>query len=295
MGLPPLTIGAVSLLLPLIELATGLGLLLPPVVRWARMAAVFLFAGFLALTAYQVARGRRPECVCFGRLFRGRIGWGTVAGNAGLAVLALLLFLPDLRPGDSGRIRPSADAHFEALVVVAALQAAGLVYLVAALRTLKRRLAVIQGTLGAARRAEPAAGLEEGTEAPAFALTNVLGGRTSLTQLLESGLPILLLWIRPDCPLCAALLADAAQWEHLHHARFLLTVISEGTVEQNLAKVSEVGLQIVLVQEHWEVAAAYHVPVVPAAGVVRPDGTVAGTLATTPEAIRQLAARLGDA
>src|SRR5260221_6787332 len=70
------------------EFALAAALLVSPWTGGAGFAAFALFAGFGAVIIVSVARGRAPECHCFGRLSRGRAGWPAVARNALLAAVS---------------------------------------------------------------------------------------------------------------------------------------------------------------------------------------------------------------
>src|SRR6266571_3913788 len=67
------------------RLATPGGLLLP----LAELAvAVALLLLFIAGIAFNLARGRRPECHCFGQVSSRPIGWSTLLRNLVLAAAA---------------------------------------------------------------------------------------------------------------------------------------------------------------------------------------------------------------
>src|SRR5262249_32149665 len=81
----------VGLCLPLAELGLAL-LLLPSSTRWAAgIVALALLLAFCAAMGFAMARGKRPECHCFGRLHSEPIGWQTFARNGALIGLALFL------------------------------------------------------------------------------------------------------------------------------------------------------------------------------------------------------------
>ncbi|HLL82631.1 MAG TPA: MauE/DoxX family redox-associated membrane protein, partial [Longimicrobium sp.] len=84
-GVPEALRAPLALALPAGELALAFALLVPPLGRMAAAAAAGVLAGFGAVLAYQVVRGRSLSCNCFGRTAARPIGWGTVARNALLA------------------------------------------------------------------------------------------------------------------------------------------------------------------------------------------------------------------
>src|SRR4051794_40429390 len=68
----------VSVLIPVAEVAVAAGLLVASAARWAALGALLLLAVFGAAILGALARGRAPDCHCFGRLRSARIGWHTL-------------------------------------------------------------------------------------------------------------------------------------------------------------------------------------------------------------------------
>jgi hypothetical protein len=99
LGLPPGWAGAVGRLLPIVELAVAVGLLVDVSARWAGLAALGLLAAFLTLMVLNLARGRTPDCHCFGQIHSAPIGTWAVVRNVVLAALAGLVFVAG--PGPS--------------------------------------------------------------------------------------------------------------------------------------------------------------------------------------------------
>jgi hypothetical protein len=62
-------------------LVAGLALLPVATAWWGAVAALALLALFLAAIAFSFARGRRPDCHCFGQLHSAPIGSRTVIRN----------------------------------------------------------------------------------------------------------------------------------------------------------------------------------------------------------------------
>lgn len=90
--LPERLVPPVALVLPCLEIAVAVGLLLPATRPLAALGACLLLLLFAAAMAVNLLRGRSDiDCGCaIGRL-RERIGWPLVARNLLLAVAALLL------------------------------------------------------------------------------------------------------------------------------------------------------------------------------------------------------------
>lgn len=83
-----------------LEVLLAAGLLLPaPVVRWPALAVVAVLGCYLGLVARAVARGGQGDCHCFGGFGSSRLGGATVARNALLVGVALLVAVDAWRGG----------------------------------------------------------------------------------------------------------------------------------------------------------------------------------------------------
>ncbi|MHB8577614.1 MAG: MauE/DoxX family redox-associated membrane protein, partial [Dehalococcoidia bacterium] len=92
-GVPGWLVPAVAWLLPLAELAVAV-VLLPVASAWAGgIAALALLGVFSTAIAISLARGRTPDCHCFGQVSGGPIGVETLLRNALLAAVAGFLVL----------------------------------------------------------------------------------------------------------------------------------------------------------------------------------------------------------
>ena len=92
--LPPSLGRSVAALVPGLELAIAVGLLLPAY-RWAAYAATALLGFYSVAIAVNLARGRRNiDCGCFGRAARMPLHEGLLARNALLIACAIAVPLP---------------------------------------------------------------------------------------------------------------------------------------------------------------------------------------------------------
>jgi hypothetical protein len=90
-GVPAVLAAPLGLLLPLAELAVAAALVPTTTAWWGACGALFLLFLFIAAIALNLARGRTPECRCFGQLHSAPVGWTTLTRNAALAVVASFL------------------------------------------------------------------------------------------------------------------------------------------------------------------------------------------------------------
>jgi hypothetical protein len=120
--LPEPLVRPVAYVLPPLELAVALGLLIEPTRALAAGGAAALLAVFALAMAVNILRGR-PEidCGCFASTLKQRIGWALVGRNLVLIGLAALVM--------PGTVPARTLTWLDALTVVGASLAAVLLYL----------------------------------------------------------------------------------------------------------------------------------------------------------------------
>ena len=87
-------LGAPTTVVPIVpwfELALGAVLVVQLVPVAAGTVALAVLAAFTALIGRRLAQGRHPPCACFGAWSATPLGWGHVARNAALMVLAVVV------------------------------------------------------------------------------------------------------------------------------------------------------------------------------------------------------------
>ena len=89
-GLPYRLARPIGTVLPAVELAVAIGLVLPPSSWWAASAALGLMVAYTIAVGLNMALGRRPDCRCFGPLHVATIGWRTLSRNLLLVALAAM-------------------------------------------------------------------------------------------------------------------------------------------------------------------------------------------------------------
>ncbi|MDQ3945781.1 MAG: redoxin domain-containing protein [Actinomycetota bacterium] len=293
-GLPGVLGRALSVALPGAELAVAFALIPASTSRVGAAGALTLLGAFSLAVAVNLARGRTPDCHCFGQVHTRPIGAGTLARNAVLgAASALVLLGPDGTVGawwgDLDRGDRLVAAAAGALAVVVALQGWVLLHLLRQQGRLVLRLDALEGMVGGDAGDRP--GLPVGTAAPSFALPDPWGAVIILEELLAPGRPLLLLFADPGCGPCNELFPDIARWQRDWRDRITIAVVSAGSAEANRAKATEHGLVHLVVQERREVAAAYATTATPSAVLVATDGRVASPLVAGGDAIWKLLLR----
>jgi uncharacterized membrane protein YphA (DoxX/SURF4 family) len=81
-GLPERLTEPGAIVLPFAELTVAAFLLVGPVAAWGAMGALVLLTFFSTGIAVSLARGRRPDCHCFGQLHSAPAGPSTLIRNA---------------------------------------------------------------------------------------------------------------------------------------------------------------------------------------------------------------------
>ncbi|MGE3268985.1 MAG: MauE/DoxX family redox-associated membrane protein [Chloroflexota bacterium] len=306
-GVPACLVSIVAVLLPVTEVATA-GLLFPvSTVWWGALAALALLVLFTGAIAFNLLRGRRPACRCFGQLGAGPVSASTLVRNAVLLAVALAL----VAPGPAHRYASlvswmselSTAETVNLAVGLAALLLLATILLVLfqvlgqqgrlllRLDELERRLSATGHAPIAPPAVPPASvpeGLPFGAPAPDFTLPDITGRPATLTRALDLGQPVLLLFTDPECAACTSLLPDIGGWQQDLAPSLTVLVISRGAASANRAKSAEHGIAPVLLQQDYEVADLYRVYATPSAVLVRPDGTIGSPLAGGPDQIRSL-------
>lgn len=304
-GVSGILASPLGVLVPLAEIGVALALIPTVSAWWGAIGALLLLLSFCVGIGVNLARGRTPECHCFGQLHSEPVSRSTLIRNGALAAIASFVVWQG-RQGAGGSaiswiggLTTAERVEVVAMVVIVALVAAEAQFLIHLLKQNGRllvRLEAIEAWL-AAGGVEPAvsigpsssdAGLPIGIPAPGFMLPGLHGETVSRDELLASGSPLVLLFSNPGCGPCASLLPEIGRWQREHAAVLTLAVVSRGTPETNRLQAAEHGLTRVLLQQDHEVAEAYEVLGTPSALLVRADGMVGSRLAIGSDAIRSL-------
>lgn len=294
-GLPARGVGLAAVGLPVLELILAVGLL-PATSAWfAGAASLGLLLVFTAGIAFQLARGRRPSCHCFGQLSNKPIGAGTLVRNGLLTGLAGLIVLAGAADPGPSAVAWAIGLPLDTLLLslaVAALAAVSSVqawFLVQLLQQHGRLLARLEGSAPVApAEPTPAAGLPINSPAPEIALTALDGQPANLGRLFVDRRPAVLLFVDPDCGPCNDLLPEAREWRQLHAHQFHLVAISRGEPAANAAKLK--GLAHVWLQQEDEALRAFKILGTPSAVLVTADGHIASQPAGGADQIRALIA-----
>lgn len=242
-------------LVPILELGLAAALVPAWSARVAAAGVVVLLSSFTVAMAVALARGRRPDCHCFGRLHRSHAGLAGLTRNAGLLAVAAVV-----------ASRPAASAGWPELAVSGAI-ALVTVQAIAGYALLRRYGRALRRVEELEAGIERPAALVVGDPAPDFALARLDGSEATLRGLLQPARSLLLVFVNPLCGPCHALLPALARLDE----RVALVFVSEGDGDANAA-FTEYG-EVVLERER-EVAALYGVVATPSAILIGPHGQV---------------------
>ena len=90
-GAPESLVPALSILLPIVELAIAAGLLFVATTPASAFAAVLVLALFIVAISVNLAQGRKHDCHCFGQIYSRPLGWPTLVRNLIFALGAGLI------------------------------------------------------------------------------------------------------------------------------------------------------------------------------------------------------------
>jgi uncharacterized membrane protein YphA (DoxX/SURF4 family)/thiol-disulfide isomerase/thioredoxin len=224
------------------ELVVAAALLIPGLSRVGAVGALALLTAFTGVVAANVARGRTPECHCFGRFSSAPIGWSTVARNVVFLVVAAYVAV-------DGRALP--------LFAVLGLASAGLWL---SLRPNVRR----------------------SQSAPRFSMVDEDGETQTIDALLAHGAPVLLVFSHPGCAACHALLPEIARWQSQLARDLTVAVVTRGLPESytpatDLRAYRALGMDPFLIDTDGAVARAYGITATPSAVLLGEHGGIEST------------------
>ena len=299
----------IARILPVAEILIALALI-PVRSAWVgALAASGLLFVFTVAIVVNLARGRNPECHCFGQLHSTPVGWSTVARN--LALLAFATVVIAQGRGNSGLSALDWLGDLKGGEILTLVLSAVLVLMLAVTVTYLRRVMALQSTvlekLDSMKKVidedyaeppierddavAPAAGLPIGAPAPDFSLKSIAGEDVTLDDLLEQGRSLLLVFISPNCAPCKALLPTVADWQRDYRDELTVALLTKGDSRENQRLLAESGATYLLLQGDSGVAEDFEARWTPAAVMIRPDGKIASPVTYGDEAIREMVGR----
>lgn len=270
-------------LLPIAELATATALLIQPSAQWGSVAALVLLAGFIAGISRALARGEAPDCHCFGAIQSEPAGPKQLVRNGALGILAIIV----LAGGPGSAINDWSSSHGtpQGAVAAIALAAVALLAIAAHLWMENRRLRSEMAEAHEVIRAIPP-GLPVGSLAPSFSVADGAGRTLALDDLRSAGQPVVLVFVRPGCGPCTALLEELVHWRDVLSSRLSIGIVGLSQLERFVDQATRLAASLTEVMERdkelsaetdevHKVLESYRVHATPSAVVVTPEGTIA--------------------
>ncbi len=272
-GVPKALAPTFGLLLPIAELLIALALLPKALAWYGGIAALAMLVIFIVGIIVTLARGRTPDCHCFGKLHSAPIGFPTIARNVVFCAFATVIVKhgPD-QPGMLDWTQGFSGTQLGLILGGSALALLLILNFWMMLQILKQngrtllRIEALESKAGIVAPAAPPPGLPQGSQAPEFEYEH-----QTLKTLLASGNPALLLFTGPDCQPCKELQPEIADWQTKHAEKLTIEVITEGGKTRPIAE-------------------SYQCHGTPGAVLINPDGAVGSALAMGADPIRELVA-----
>ena len=290
-----------ALLLPVFEVFTAT-LLLVSATWWASIAAQVLLSIFTIVIVVNLARGKRPDCHCFGQLHAKPIGVSTLVRNGGLLGLSTILLFVRQSPNFSfsSGFAFLFKEHLLGTVLVGGIgffmagQSWLSLHLLRQNGRLLLRIESLESTseMKATHKIKAPLGLQPGSQAPNFELLSLNGKLVSLDSLRSAAKPVLLLFSDPNCGTCKAMLPDVSRWSREYENQMSVVLLSRGDEKANKRYIGAHGINYVLRQHDYEVSSAYQAWGTPSAVVVGADGIIHSSVASGSEAIAELVKKL---
>lgn len=304
-GLPSQVIPILAWLLPVTEILIAVALWPTTSAAHGAIAALLLLLLFTGAIAWNLFKGRKPDCRCFGQLSATPIGKSTLIRNVVLAGLAAFLVFaaqptPSVAEAFSNVSFLQTAVTALALLTVAGFAIGGwlILNILQQQGRLMLRIEAFEKGLGAPGLANREAlamaptsesGLFVGTPAPAFKLPNVVDDTlVELTHLLARNKPVVLLFSDPGCGPCNQLMPQVATWQKDLTEHFTLAIISRGDKSANQDKASKDGLRDVLLQKDYEIADSFKLYGTPGAVLIGADGKIMAPAVSGADAIERL-------
>ena len=297
-GVPAPLTRTVAYMLPVAELLIAGSLLFVQFSWFGAIGAAGLLLVFTIGMSVQLAKGNAPDCHCFGQIHSEPVGRASIARNVALLVLAAFLVIRGRGQQGINFLTSNQDVMLLSLGL-------GVIVLLAIAVTLLKRISDQQTELmrrvelmelvsreGAGVEREdvghPHEGLPIGAVFPDFELEDLGGYRISLADLKVARIPLLFIFISPNCTPCNALIPEFQQWQKDLFGKIKFIFVSTGTSEDNETKFGSGRDLLVLLQKDRELAESVKARWTPTAVLMDAGGRIASHINAGDTAIRSL-------
>jgi thiol-disulfide isomerase/thioredoxin len=282
-GVPRSVARVAGPVLPIVELLVAVALVFSPTAVVGAGGALLLLIGFAAGISRAMLQGNAPDCHCFGQIHSEPAGLTTLVRNGLLAALAVTI-LAD-QGGHSFAAVANTFSGTEIGLGVASLVAAVLALATVQLWSDRRR---IGAELEEALKARRFPGLPRGVPAPMFDLEPVRGETGALADIMQPGLPTVLVFASTTCGPCLQMFPTLSRWQDsISHSVTLLAVLSGQRADVDRL-CEEHELRPAVAQASNEMFETYALRATPSGVLIDSDGVIAGAPAEGVPAIEAL-------
>ncbi|HMQ03383.1 MAG TPA: thioredoxin fold domain-containing protein [Pyrinomonadaceae bacterium] len=296
-GIPGNAVGFLVVILPIFELIVAAGLLLTSTSWFGAAGSLVLLLCFTGGMIVQMAKGRAPDCHCFGQLHSEPVGLKSLLRNVVLVLLAAIL-LGSGRNYQGMEIAASRDDLIQTasvlwLIAIAIVLLGYLVKLSRKQEKIEMRLSLIgpdpiEGSSVERNEAgDPSDGLPIGAPLPIHELIRLDETSVSVTDLLDSQKPKLFLFVGANCAPCEGLMPEIEEWEQELSGRLQFVFVSHGSIKENGEKFGRMD-RSVYIENDRALAMSVNAKWTPTALLVDAKGNIASHIAAGDVAIRRL-------
>ncbi len=301
-GIPASLAAALSVILPIVELAVAAALIFVGSSWFGAIGASALLAIFSAGMIVQMLKGNAPDCHCFGQLHSEPIGAKSLIRNIVLSAPASLLVA--LGPSNQGRSIANINAEIVQLFAIVL----GVAFLAAILFSLRRiseqqtqiirRIELVElisrdgGPVERSDAGSPHDGLPIGAVLPDFELKDLNGKVFRSGTPTDPKRPTLLFFVSPTCTPCRALVPKFDQWNAELSDKVNVILVTSGDPAENIQKFATDNGKTILLQNSREFADAVSAKWTPSALFVDAHGRVASHIAAGDSTIEELVEKI---
>lgn len=262
--------------LPIAELALA-GMIVSSLVRWGALVTAVMLAVFAVAIARFVVQGQLVDCHCFGQLDSSPGSWVTVARNAGLTLIALMVWwISEPVPIWHGLTLTSFGIWLGTVAFLGTVMGAtwAVLRLWENQQELLARIEALEASGGRSSKPVSHEQISFADVTAGIQIDSLNGTRLPVRDLQRLHTPLLLIFTSPVCRPCQVLSPDIAAWQHEFQDVLSIMVIGEGNVAENAARANEYGLVHMYVQDEDSLATALDVKRKPTAVLVDHDGYI---------------------
>ncbi|MBP7416773.1 MAG: redoxin domain-containing protein [Pyrinomonadaceae bacterium] len=303
-GVPAPLVRPFAFLLPVFELAVAGTLLFVPSSWFGAIGASALLLIFTAGMLYQMAKGKAPDCHCFGQIHSEPVGVSSIVRNLVIMAPAVILVIQGRSRQGLEIIKTDQDILFTAVgLAVIVLLLAAVMYLKSVSEQQKqimRRIELMEligrDTVDVEREdiGHPREGLPLGALVPDFELPDLDGKTVTLKDIKADKKPVVFFFVAPTCTPCRALLPQFEEWQRDLADKVKFVFISNRAAKDNRAKFGGDREKTILLQKDREVAELFRAKWTPMAVLMDTKGRIASFTGAGDLGLRELMEKVGE-